>query len=451
MKMNKTWIKSVLLISVFTTQAYANVNAYFNHNQRASYIDPYRQIHRQGDNLESIILKELDKAKTSIYVAVQELRLPTIALKLVEKKKQGLDVRVVIEHDYNFTSVDQREVPEGEYESTRLSELHLLVDVNKNGVIEKSELETRDAIYILRQNKVPLLDDKSDISMGSGLMHHKFVVIDGKTTIVSTANFTTSCIHGDFGSAESRGNANSMVVVNAKNFSELFSDEFLQMWGNGKRGNFGQNKTYRGPRTVTVRGVKLTVQFSPTSRRFKWEESVNGLIAASISKATKSFKAALFVLSDQRLADELEKRYDSKVSVGVLIDQQFAYRDYSELLDILGVEMLTQKCEAEPGNRPWKNPSKDSGMAITPRGDKLHHKYAVIDTKTVVMGSQNWSDSANYVNDETLIVIESPTVAKQYDQEFERIKSTALLGVPPKLKNDIERIEKACQGSGRAF
>lgn len=447
----KTCIKSVIFISFISTQALASVTAYFNHNQKSSYIDPYRQIHRQGDNLESIVLKELDKAKTSIYVAVQELRLPTIALKLVEKKKQGVDVRVVIEHDYNFTSVDQREVPEGEYESTKLSELTLLVDVNRNGIIEKSELQTRDAIYILRANKIPLIDDRSDVSFGSGLMHHKFVIIDGKTTIVSTANFTTSCMHGDFSAPESRGNANSMVVVNAKNFSDIFTEEFLQMWGNGKRGNFGQSKTYRGPKTVTVRGVKMTVQFSPTSRRFRWEESVNGLIAASLSKASKSFKAALFVFSDQRLADEIEKRHDEKVSVGVLIDQSFAYRDYSELLDILGVEMLTQKCEAEPGNRPWRKPSKESGMAITPRGDKLHHKFAVVDTKSVIMGSQNWSDSANYVNDETLIVIESPTVAKQYDQEYERIKSSALLGVPPKLKNEIEKIEKACQNSGRAF
>lgn len=447
----KTWIKSVLIISILSVQAHASVSAYFNHNKKSSYIDPYRQIHRPGDNLEGIILKEMDKAKTSIYVAVQELRLPTIALKLVEKQKQGVDVKVIIEHDYNFTSIDQREMPEGEHESTRLGELHLLVDVNKNGRIEKTELEARDAIYILRKNKVPLLDDKSDVSMGSGLMHHKFVIIDNKVTIVSTANFTTSCIHGDFGAPESRGNANSMIVVNAKNFSDLFTDEFTQMWGNGKRGNFGLSKTYRGPRSVIVRGTKLTVQFSPTSRRFKWEESVNGLIATAFEKANKSFKAALFVFSDQRLSDVLQERSKQGVDVGVLIEPKFAYRDYSELLDILGVEMLTQKCEAEPGNSPWKKPSKNSGMAILPRGDVLHHKFAVMDSKSVIVGSQNWSDNANYVNDETLLVIEHATVAKQFDQEYERIKSTALLGVPPRLKNDIERIEKLCQGAGRSF
>lgn len=448
----KTWIFASLLGLLISNLSLASVTAYFNQNKNSSYIDPYRQIHRQGDNLEDIILKEIDKAKVSIFVAVQELRLPTIALKLVEKRKQGVDVRVVIEHDYNFTTVEQPELPEdNEHESTRLNELRYLVDVNKNGKVEKSELETRDAIYILKTNKIPLVDDKSDISMGSGLMHHKFVVIDGKVTIVSTANFTMSCIHGDFLAPASRGNANSMMVVNAKSFANIFTEEFTQMWGNGKRGNFGLSKTYRGPKTVEVRGTKLTVQFSPTSRRLKWEETVNGLIASSFSKANTSFKAALFVFSDQRIADELQKKTENGINASVLIEQKFAYRDYSELLDMLGVEMLTAKCEPEPGNNPWKKASLESGRAILPQGDMLHHKFAVIDGKSVTVGSQNWSDNANYVNDETLVVIDNAPIAKQYDEEYERLKTRALLGVPPTLKKEISRLESNCHNFGVPF
>ena len=42
------------------------------------------------------------------------------------------------------------------------------------------------------------------------------------------------------------------------------------------------------------------------------------------------------------------------------------------------------------------------------RGDKLHHRCAVIDNKTVVTGSFNWSPSAAHTNDETLLVIQTP-------------------------------------------
>jgi phosphatidylserine/phosphatidylglycerophosphate/cardiolipin synthase-like enzyme len=34
------------------------------------------------------------------------------------------------------------------------------------------------------------------------------------------------------------------------------------------------------------------------------------------------------------------------------------------------------------------------GIARLPAGDKLHHKFAVIDKRTVITGSFNWSPSA---------------------------------------------------------
>ena len=45
------------------------------------------------------------------------------------------------------------------------------------------------------------------------------------------------------------------------------------------------------------------------------------------------------------------------------------------------------------------------GVPILPKGDLLHDKFAVIDNKTVITGSHNWSEAANHGNDETLIVI----------------------------------------------
>lgn len=445
-------IHLALLSSLVVSPTWASVKAYFNHSTKSSYVDPYRNIHRTGDNLEEQILKEIKKAKKSIYIAVQELRLPLIAQALIDKKiKEKVDVRVVLEHDYNFNVLSQREGTEGEYEASKLTELRAFVDRDNNGLITKEEMSTHDAIYMLQAAKIPIMDDTFDNSRGAGLMHHKFMVVDGKSTVVSSANFTMSCIHGDKLSPTSRGNANSMLVVQSIAFAELFQEEFLQLWGNGRRGNFGHNKTYRGPQTVTVRGVKLTVQFSPTSARYNWEESVNGLIASHLAKANTSVKGALFVFSDQRLADVLEKRHDKGVDMGFLIESKFAFRDYSELWDMFGTAMLTQKCSYEPDNNPWKNPATELGTAILNKGDVLHHKFAVIDHKTVVMGSQNWSRAANYTNDETLVVVEGKTISDLYTQEYNRLKSKSRIGIPTHLQSEIRRLETICANAGFYF
>ena len=448
--MMKLW--QLTLLSVFiTSSAWGSVKAFFNHGTSTSYTDPYRSITRNGDNLEQLLLDNISSAKKTIFIAVQELRLPLVAAALVKKKKEGIDVRVVLEHDYNFTVTSQREGTEGQYEATKLNELKALVDVNKDGKIAKSELETRDAVYMLEAGKVPVMDDTFDNSMGSGLMHHKFMVIDGKTVVVSSANFTLSCIHGDILVPGSRGNANSMVLIQSQTVGGIFEEEFSQLWGNGKRGNYGHNKTYRGPQVATVRGTKITIQFSPTSARYQWEESVNGLMGSYLAKATKSVKAALFVYSDQKISDVLEKRHNAGVDMGFLVDSKFAFREYSELLDMAGVEMLSQKCTYESNNHPWRSAVKEIGIPNLPKGDVLHHKFGVIDNKIVIIGSENWSEAANYTNDETLIVIEDAAISDQYTQEYERLKSNSRLGIPAYLKQEIGRLETECAGKGLYF
>jgi phosphatidylserine/phosphatidylglycerophosphate/cardiolipin synthase-like enzyme len=288
------------------------------------------------------------------------------------------------------------------------------------------------------------MDDSFGGSLGSSLMHHKFIVVDGRSTVVTTANFTLSCIHGDFATPGSLGNPNSLLVINSTQFAALFVEEFQIMWGDGKRGVFGLQKRFRGPQTVTVNGTKLTVQFSPTSKATPYEQSTNGLIISTIKRARRSFKAALFVFSAQRIADALEERHDAGVDVGTIIEARFAYRDYSELLDMLGVEMLGANCKPSPGNRVWKNPIREGGMANLPGGDKLHHKYAVVDNRIVIVGSHNWSDAANHGNDESILVIENTSISDLYTREYDRVLAGSTLGLTPKAESDIQRRNDAC-------
>ena len=84
------------------------------------------------------------------------------------------------------------------------------------------------------------------------------------------------------------------------------------------------------------------------------------------------------------------------------------------------------------------------GTARLARGDKLHHKFAVIDNKKVITGSFNWSPSAAHTNDETLLVIHSPQLAKHFTREMNRLWDTAQLGITPHLQRKLDRRQSRC-------
>jgi len=79
-----------------------------------------------------------------------------------------------------------------------------------------------------------------------------------------------------------------------------------------------------------------------------------------------------------------------------------------------------------------------------PEGDKLHHKIAVIDSRTVITGSHNWSASANRTNDENLLVIDSPAVAAEFKQEMDRLHQSMVYGPSSSLKHSAAKDQQRC-------
>ncbi|WP_414579672.1 DUF655 domain-containing protein [Anabaena sp. CCY 9402-a] len=426
------------------------VKVYFNQSESSEYREPYRQQTRLGDNLEQQIIDAISQAKSTIDVAVQELRLPGIAQALSDKYKAGVKVRVILENNYSrpwssFTAEEIKKLPLREKD--RYLEYFKFVDQNQDNQLSQEEINQRDALIILQNAKIPLIDDQADGSAGSSLMHHKFVIVDNRIVIITSANFTLSDIHGDFTNPTSLGNPNNFLEIDSPEIATLLTEEFNLMWGDGVGGKpdskFGLKKPVRSPETITLGDNKITIHFSPTSPTQPWSNTSNGLIGETLNLSTQSVDMALFVFSEQRLANILETRHQQNISIRALIDRQFAYRPYSEALDMMGVA-LSNKCKYELDNKPWKNPITTVGVPTLPKGDLLHHKFAVVDQQTVITGSHNWSDAANNANDETLILIENPVIAAHYVREFARLYTKAKVGVPENVQAKIQLEQKQC-------
>ncbi|MBD2109185.1 phospholipase D-like domain-containing protein [Nodosilinea sp. FACHB-13] len=426
------------------------IRAYFNHNQAATYTDPYRQITRHGDDLEQVVVDAIATAQTSIDVAVHEFSLPGIAHALADRKAAGVEVRVVVENTYS-TPVAKRNsgglAELDEHSQDKVNDLYAFIDADQDGVLSDGELRDRDVLTILAQANIPLIDDTADGSKGSGLMHHKFMAIDGRIVVTGSANWTLSCTHGDFSDPDSRGNANSILVIDSQPLAQRFQQEFDYLWGDGPGGQpnslFGLQKPHRPSALVSPPGSALEVQFSPTSKTRPWAQSVNGLIAKTLSQATQSVHLALFVFSEQAISDQLLPMANRGVPIKTLIDPGFAYRSYSEGLDMLGITIPDHNCKRD-NSVPWANPITTVGVPALPPSDKLHHKFAVLDQSVVLIGSQNWSQAANTTNDENLLVIRNATVAAHFEREFQRLYDGAELGMTPQLQRAIARQQEKC-------
>lgn len=392
------------------------VKVYFNHNPASSYEDPYRYFHRKGDNLEQQIIDAINKAESTVDVAVMELRLPNVAQSLIARQASGIKVRILLDNKYNKALADY--TPD---DITRMNQHDRLA-------FEQLKQYPADALSLLRASGIEIKDDTSNgATKGSGLMHHKFIVVDGKTTIISSGNLTTSDLHGDFNNLESRGNPNNMVVVadNAE-LGQAFTDEFNSMW----QGLFKSHKPYRPPLTLSVGEGTITVNFSPASKKQQFQMTSNGVIASYVKQASSTVHIAVFVYSDQTISNTLGEVHDKGVEdIKVLIDPDFYAQPYSKAYDALGVCPTLGKRKSKIKVQAWRNPITTVGFPTSAKGDRgIHSKMAVLDGRLVITGSHNWSSSGNYLNDETLLAIDNPTVAAHYEQEFTRLYKTAVVG-----------------------
>ena len=421
----------------------------FNHRDGNRYRSPLTGQWRNGDNLEQLVIEAIAAAQEEILVAVQEISLPAIATALSQARERGVVVQVVLENTYSTPWSEQHLADLPPHGRQRLEQLQALADRNGDGLLSDSERLDGDAVALLQRAGVPLIDDTEDGSKGSGLMHHKFVVIDRRLVVTGSTNFTSSGMHGDAGAASSRGNVNHLLTIESPELAAVFATEFARMWGDGPGGHqdsrFGRGKDSGVVETVQVGATRIDVLFTPHSK----SDPNHGLrlIGDQLATAQRSIDMALFVFSAQGLADVLRERVEQAVEVRLLADPGFASRSFSEVLDLLGVSLPDRFCKLEAGNRPFETALQGVGTPRLARGDKLHHKFAVIDSKTVITGSFNWSPSAAHQNDETLLVIYSPELAAHFTREIDRMWRGAELGITERMRRKLERQRQRC-GSG---
>lgn len=135
------------------------------------------------------------------------------------------------------------------------------------------------------------------------------------------------------------------------------------------------------------------------------DENIEKVIIENIRKAKRELSIAVAWFTSKTLMDELSNAKKRGVHIKIIIsDNETNNRYIHKLISVCSI--VKAVIIPEKGNKGYKN--------------LMHNKYCIIDNKKVIDGSYNWSNNAKY-NLEHVIVIENRTVAKMYQNNFDKI------------------------------
>ena len=144
--------------------------------------------------------------------------------------------------------------------------------------------------------------------------------------------------------------------------------------------------------------LSLSVHFSPKG-------GCTDVIIQRIRHARHEVLVQAYSFSSKAIAEALVDAKTRGLNVDIILDRANEQESYSELTDLLGEGM---------------NPLIDAEHAIA------HNKVIILDSKTVITGSFNFTHQAEAENAENLIVIEGhPELARAYRLNFLEHKAHA--------------------------
>jgi phosphatidylserine/phosphatidylglycerophosphate/cardiolipin synthase-like enzyme len=248
-------------------------------------------------------------------------------------------------------------------------------------VMESDNLDAYDP-QALKEAGIPVLGDRRQ-----GLMHNKFIVIDRAEVWTGSMNMTSDGAYDD---------RNNLIRIRSADVAADYEAEFNEMFADDR---FGPDRGSATPSPhVSIDGTPIDIYFSP-------DDHVQSALLPLLEGARSSIDFLAYSFTSDPLGDAIRRRGEAGVKVRGVMDAE---------------QMKTNKgTEYDPFRAAGLDVRLDGGSGL------MHHKVLIIDREVVVLGSYNFTASAEKTNDENVLVIHSPEVAGQFLKEFRRVYAAA--------------------------
>ncbi|MBI2176708.1 hypothetical protein HYU40_05200 [Candidatus Woesearchaeota archaeon] len=219
-----------------------------------------------------------------------------------------------------------------------------------------------------------------------GIMHDKYCVIDGSRIITGSFN----------PAAAAKNDYNNILIINSTALASFYSSDFQRL-------KAGDNK--KTPTTAAVASKELKQKTAILNKTaveayFCPQDGCLEAVKNKLKMANDSIIFAAYSFTHPEIANELILKRSEGIAVSGVIEKSTTGSKYSKHAVL-----------AENGVNVYLETSKRL----------MHHKFFVVDNRTVITGSFNPTENADTRNDENIIIIENPAVAEEYIAEFHRI------------------------------
>ncbi len=220
----------------------------------------------------------------------------------------------------------------------------------------------------------------------NAIMHDKFVVVDAQVVWTGSWNFTENDTY--------RYNNDAILIRSpelARNYTATMNKMFVEK-------DFGAARKPGGtmPR-LQIGGVNVENYFAP-------EDRVAAKILPRLQGAMTRVDFMAYSFTDDDLGSAILDRAESGVKVSGVFETSGSETRFSEY-----------------------GRMKEAGLDVWQDGNNylMHHKVFIVDGRTVVFGSFNFSASADTENDENLLIVDDAGLAQAFEAEFGRVYSLA--------------------------